>query len=177
MHWLRFVPFVLLLLVAGCATATGGLYVSPPESALRLPIREKVVGLLEKGLSRDGWTGTIVSKESTGILAAGAADGYLEDRIVVDVTASDTAGDPMFIPLADFSPVLTALRKRLVTLVESLGGVAVDWWTVEAHGERTLVFLYKMDTIQGTVRVRVRHRAEDRPEETVTRFEITMRER
>jgi hypothetical protein len=27
------------------------------------------------------------------------------------------------------------------------------------------------------VRVRMRHRAEDRPEELVTRFEVTMRER
>ncbi len=176
MSWLRFVPFVLPLL-GGCATATGGLYVTPPESALRLPLREKVVGLLEKGLSRDGWTGTIATSESTGILSAGADEGWLEDRIVVDVTARTPADDPLFIPLSDFSPVLTALRKRLVTLVESLGGVAVDWWTVETFGERTLVFLYKMDAIQGTMRVRVRHRAEDRPDEMVTRFEITMRER
>lgn len=177
MHWFRFAPFVLLPLVGGCATATGGVYVSPPESALRLPIREKVVGLLEKGLARDGWAGTIVSSESTGILSAGADEGWLEDRIVVDVTARTPGDDPLFIPLSDFAPVLTALRKRLVTLVESLDGVAVDWWTVETFGERTLVFLYKTGTIQGTVRVRVRHRTEDRPEEMVTRFEIVMRER
>ena len=177
MSWVRFVPFVLLPLLGGCATATGGLYVVPPESALRLPLREKVVGLLEKGLARDGWTGTVISKESSGVLSAGADEGWLEDRVVVDVTARTPADDPLFIPLADFAPVLTALRKRLVTLVESLDGVAVDWWTVETFGERTLVFLYKADAIQGTMRVRVRHRVEDRPDEMVTRFEITMRER
>lgn len=177
MRWLRFIPLLLLPLLGGCVTATGGVYVSPPESELRLPIREQVVGLLEKGLTRDGWTGTVVSKEATGILSAGVDEGWQEDRIVVDVTARTPTGDPLFIPQNDFSPVLTALRKRLVTLVESLGGVAVDWWTVETFGERTLVFLYKHGEIQGTMRVRVRHRTEDRPEEMVTRFEITMRER
>jgi len=176
MQWLRLILFVLIPLLVGCVTTTGGAYITPPESSLHLPVRDNIVRLLEKGLTRDEWTGTIVSKESTGILAAGAADGYLEDRLIVDVAAWDQDDWPMFIPLTDFSSVLTALRKQLVTLVESLGGTAVDWWTTEAHGDRTLTFLYKLDTIQGTVRVRMRQRTDDREEEMVTRFEITMRE-
>jgi hypothetical protein len=152
-------------------------YVTPPESELRLPIREKVVGFVGQSLARDNWTGTIATSETSGILSAGADEGWLEDRIVIDVTARTKQDEPLLIPVSDFSPTLTAVRKKLVTFVELQGGVAVDWWTVEAHGERTLVFLYRHGEINGTVRVRVRHRAEDRPEEMVTRFEVTMRER
>jgi hypothetical protein len=175
MRWLRFIP---LFLLAGCVSSTGGVYVTPPESELRLPVREQLVGFVGKSLDRDGWTGQVVSSETTGILSAGADEGWLEDRIVIDATARSKANDePQFIPLSDFSPVLTAVRKKLVTFVEGQGGVAVDWWTVEAHAERTLVFLYRHGETNGTVRVRMRHRAEDRPEELVTRFEVTMRER
>ena len=38
MRWLRFIPFVLIPLLGGCVTTTGGAYITPPESALgRLP--------------------------------------------------------------------------------------------------------------------------------------------
>jgi hypothetical protein len=166
---------LLLLLLAGCAS-TGGQFVVPPESALRLPIREKVPEFLAQCLKRDGWTGAVATSETTGVLATQVSEGWFEDRVVIDVTARTPDGEPLLIPVSDYPPVLTAVRKKLVTFVEAQGGVAVDWWTIEAHGERTLVFLYRIDESRGTVRLRVRSRAEDRPEELVTRFEMTLRE-
>lgn len=168
--------FVLLLfLAAGCAT-TGGRFVTPTESEIRLPVREHVVPLLTQVLNRDAWTGTVVSSEAGGTLAPAVEDGWFEDRIVIDVAARTPAGDPHQIPLADYAPVLTAFRRKLMNYVESLDAVAVDWWTVESHDERTLVFLYRHNGIRGTLRVRVRARTDDRPEEKVTRFEVTLRE-
>lgn len=172
---MRWLPLLLLLLPAGCASA-GGQFVVPPESALRLPLREKLTGMVQQCLKRDGWTGTVATSETTGVLATQVSEGWFEDRVVIDVTAHTPDGEPFLIPAADYSPVLTAVRKKLVTFVESEGGVAVDWWTIEAHGERTLVFLYRHEESKGTLRLRVRPRADDRPEELVTRFEMTLRE-
>lgn len=172
---MRRFTYFLFLLLAGCAS-TGGQFVAPPESELRLPLREKVTGFVEKALKRDAWTGAIVTSETTGILATQVSEGWFEDRVVIDVISHTPDGEPVLIPVSDYSAVLTAVRKRFVDLVETLGGVAVDWWTTEAHEERTLVFLYKYGESKGTVRVRVRSRAEDRPEDLVTRFEMTLRE-
>jgi hypothetical protein len=174
MRWLPFVPMVVL--VAGCVSSTGGVYVTPPESELRLPVREKFAGFVGKSLDRDGWTGTVVNTETTGVLATQVTEGWFEDRVVLDVTARTPAGDPLLIPVTDYSGVLTAVRKKLVTFVEAQGGVAVDWWTTEAHGERTLTFLYRHGESRGVLKLRVRARSEDRPEEKVTRFEMTLRE-
>lgn len=174
MRWLPFVP--ILVLLAGCVSSTGGVYITPSESELRLPIRDKIAGFVSKSLDRDGWTGTVVNAETTGVLASQVSEGWFEDRVVIDVTARTSGGEPYLIPASDYSGVLTAVRKKLVTFVEAQGGVAVDWWTTEAYGERTLVFLYRHGESKGTVRVRMRPRAEDRPEEKVTRFEMTLRE-
>lgn len=174
MRWLRFLP--LPLLFAGCVSGTGGVHVTPPESELRLPIRDQVAGLVGKSLDRDGWTGTVVHVETTGTLASQVSEGWFEDRVMIDVTARTPAGEPLLIPVSDYSVVLTAVRRKLVTFVESQGGVAVDWWTVEGHGERSLVFLYRQGESKGVLRLRVHPRAEDRPEEKVTRFEMTLRE-
>jgi hypothetical protein len=166
----------MVVLSAGCVSGTGGVHVTPPESELRLPVREKIAGFVGKSLDRDGWTGTVVNTETTGVLATQVTEGWFEDRVVIDVTARTPAGEPLLIPVSDYSGVLTAVRKKLVTFVESHGGVAVDWWTVDAHDERTLVFLYRQGESKGVVRLRVHPRAEDRPEEKVTRFEMTLRE-
>lgn len=174
---MRCLPFVpVFVLLAGCVSGTGGVYVTPPESELRLPLRERITGFVGKSLDRDGWTGKVAHAETTSVLASQVSEGWFEDRVVMDVTARTKADEPLFIPVTDYTGVLTAVRKKLVTFVEAEGGVAVDWWTVEAHGERTLVFLYRHGESKGTVRVRVRPRAEDRPEEMVTRFEMTLRE-
>jgi hypothetical protein len=171
---MRRLPFFVLVL-AGCASP-GGQFVVPPESLLRVPLREKLTGMVEQSLKRDGWTGAVATSETTGVLATQVSEGWFEDRVVIDVTARTPNGEPLLIPVSDYSPVLTAVRKKLVTFVEAEGGVAVDWWTIEAHGERTLVFLYRHEESRGTMRLRVRPRADDRPEELVTRFEMTLRE-
>ena len=168
---------VLVLVLDGCVTGPGGVYVVPPESAVRVPLREKATSVVEKVLRRDGWVGTVVGSETTGIIASEVSEGWFEDRVVIDVAARTPDGRPLLIPVADYPPVLTAIRKQLTAVVESAGGEAVDWWTREAHGERTLEFWYKQGVMRGTLLVRMAPRLDDRPEELITRLEFVLRER
>lgn len=170
----RLLP-LLFPLFAGCVTATGGSYVLPPESAVRLPLRQKAAPLVEKLLKRDGWVGEVASAESTGVVASSAPDGWSEDTFRFDVTARTPAGEPLLIPVADYTPMLEALRKKLRDLVEENGGDQVDWRVLEAYHERTLDFQYRQGGVNGRVRVRMAPQS-DRPEELVTRVEFVVRE-
>lgn len=171
---MRRLAFLILALLTGCAT-TGGLFVAPRESAARQPLRQKAVGLVEKQLKRDGWVGEVVSVTRTGVLAPTVTDGWSEETITLDVTAKDADGRAVAIPVADYNPTLDALRRKLRDLVEDNGGGQVDWQILEAYHERTLVFLYKVGDVAGTVRVRMAPKA-DTPDELVTRIEFTVRE-
>ena len=77
--------------------------------------------------------------------------------------------------MADYTPILETLRKRLRDLVEDYGGEQVDWLIHEGYKERTLEFKYKQGQVTGRVRVRMTPKT-DRPEEMTTRVEVVVRE-
>lgn len=167
--------WLLLPLLAGCVTGTGGGYVTPPESAARLPLRQKVVPLIEKLLKRDGWVGEVVKTEKLGVIASAAVEGWSEEEFILDVEARTPDGEPLLIPVADYTPILETLRKRLRDLVEDYGGEQVSWLITEAYRERALEFKYRQGQVTGRVRVRMTPKT-DRLEELTTRVEVVVRE-
>lgn len=172
---MRRLLLLLLPLFAGCVTATGGNYLIPPESAVRLPLRQKATALVEKLLKRDGWVGILAASENSGVIASSAQEGWSEDTFRFDVTAYAADAEPVLIPVADYTPILENLRKKLRDLVEDNGGEQVDWQVLEGYHERTLDFQYKQGGVNGRVRVRMAPRW-DRPDELVTRVEFVVRE-
>ena len=165
----------LLLVLAGCV-GTGGPIgtTSPVESGVRLPLRQKVVGLVEKQLQKAGeWAGEVTARKTAATTAS--TDGWSEDVFTLDVAAKTPDGDRLLIPVADYRGVLDAVRRKLVTLAEDNDATLIDWTTLEAYKERTLVFTYTQGKVTGVVRVKVAPRT-DTPEELLTRVEVSVRE-
>jgi hypothetical protein len=103
------------------------------------------------------------------------SEGWSEDTVSLDVTATTKDGQPILIPTADYTPMLETLRRRLRDLVEDHGGGQVDWQILEGFHERTLEFRYKQGDVAGLVRVRMAPKSEA-TEELTTRIEFTIRE-
>jgi hypothetical protein len=162
----------LLPLTVGCTFDGRGVL---SESAVRLPLRDRVVGLVEKQLSGDGWTGTVVSRVNDGRVSTNASDVWSEDVFTLDVAVKQTDGTPIVIPMTDAVTHLGTLRKRIRDVVEDNGGEQLDYTIKDAYRERTLEFRYKSGGMVGWVQVRVFPKA-DRPDEEITRFEITIHE-
>lgn len=164
---LVWIPFAV-----GCTFDGRGL---TSESAVRLPLRDRVVGLVEKQLSGDGWTGTIVSRTADGRVSTNVSDIWSEDVFTLDVAAKQTDGTPIVIPMNDAATLLGTLRKRIRDVVEDNGGEQLDYTVKDAFRERSLEFRYKSGGMVGWVHVRVFPKA-DRPDEDITRIEITIHE-
>jgi hypothetical protein len=160
-------PFLLGCLIDGRPTTL--------ESAVRLPIQDKIIGLIEKQLNRDSWRGAIVSRTDDGRVSTNPTDLWSESSIVLDVEAKREDSSSMVISTEDSVTVLNALRRRLRDLVEDNKGEQLDWTIHEAYRERRLVFRYKSGHVLGWIQIRLFPKS-DRPEETLTRFEIIIHE-
>lgn len=160
--------------VVGCTFDGRGV---TSESAVRLPLRDRVVGLVEKQLTGEGWTATVVSRTSDGRISTNVSDFWSEDVYTLDVAAKQTQADdtPILISMNEAVRILETLRKKIRDVVEDNGGEQLDYVINEGFRERSLVFRYKSGGMVGWVQVRVFPKT-DRPDENVTRIEITIHE-
>jgi hypothetical protein len=171
----RLGPILLAFLpISGCLTDGRP---NSVESAVRLPLRDKVAGQLLKLLNRDDWSGEVVDRRYAGRVSLDPADVWSEDVLVLDVLATDAYDDPVVVPPEDFATILGGLRRRIRDVVEDGGGEQVDWDIRDAFQERVLTFHYKSGNTAGAVVVRAFPIAGERPDEPLTRFEITIREK
>ena len=164
--------WIWIILVAGCTFDGRGLI---SESAVRLPLRDRVAGLVEKQLTGEGWTSTIVSRTTDGRVSTNTSDVWSEDVYTFDVAAKQTDGTPILISMNEATRILEALRKRIRDVVEGNGGEQLDYVINEAFRERTLVFRYTSGSLIGWVQVRIFPK-NDRPDEEITRIEVTIHE-
>jgi hypothetical protein len=168
-------PILLAVLpISGCLTDGRP---NAVESAVRLPLRDKVAGLLIKLLNRDDWSGEVVDRRYAGRVSVDPADVWSEDVLVLDVLATDAYDDPVVVRPGDYAAILGTLRRRIRDVVEDGGGEQVDWDFRDAFQERVLTFQYKSGDTTGVVVVRAFPVAGEQPDEPLTRFEITIREK
>jgi hypothetical protein len=171
----RLGPLLLTVLpITGCLTDGRP---NAAESAVRLPLRDKVAGLLVKLLSRDDWSGEVVDRKFAGRVSVDPADVWSEDVLALDVLATDAYDDPVVVPPADYAAILGTLRRRIRDVVEDAGGEQIDWDVRDAFQERVLTFQYKSGNTAGAVVVRAFAVTGETSDEPLTRFEITIRER
>lgn len=165
-----------ILFFGGCLFTVRTGDTTPPESLARVPLRTRVVALVERLLRTDRWAGTVADKTAEGRVSANAGDVWSEDTFTLDVAAEQPDGRPLLIPVDDYLPLLSTLRRRIRDVVEEAGGEQLEWTTTDAYHERSLVFRYKSGPVVGWVLVRVRPKTEQ-PEELLTRIEVTVQER
>lgn len=171
----RLGPILFAVLpIAGCLTDGRP---NAVESAVRLPLRDKVAGLLLKLLTRDDWCGEVVDRKYAGRVSVDPADVWSEDVLTLDVLATDAYDDPVAVPPADYAAILGTLRRRIRDVVEDAGGEQIDWDIRDAFRERVLTFQYKSGDTAGAVVVRAFAVTGGQPDEPLTRFEITIREK
>ncbi len=171
----RLGPILLAVLpIAGCLTDGRP---NAVESAVRLPLRDKVAGLLLKLLTRGDWCGEVVDRKYAGRVSVDPADVWSEDVLTLDVLATDAYDDPVAVPPGDYATILGTLRRRIRDVVEDAGGEQIDWDIRDAFQERVLVFQYKSGDTAGAVVVRAFAVTGERADEPLTRFEFTIREK
>lgn len=163
----------LLTLVAGC---TFGRPMQPlPPTVVRASLADGVRPLTEKSLTGEGWQVHVIDTTREGQTAVNDGEEWDETRVSMTFTAHRPDGPPTLLGPADATPVLRGLRTDIRKLVTTAGGEVLDSAELEAYRERSMVIGYKIDKVSGWVRAAIRP-ATDRPDETINRLDITVRE-
>ena len=158
----------------GCSTSNTSLQ-NAPSSVVRPSLIASATTLLEKNLKGEGWTAVITETSKRGQTAVNSDEEWDENSAWVTFIARRDNADPRLLTPSEAAQVLKAFRLDIRRLVFNANGDPLDSSEGEAYRERWLIVPYQIDSVSGTVKVTIKA-ASDKPEETVNRLEVVIRE-
>jgi len=132
--------------------------------------------LIEKQLQRDEYTARVIGIRDESSHTNSADTATSVDVLLFDIACTDAAGRPLALPLADYSGILGALRKRIRDVVEEEQGTQIDWAITEAYHSRLLIFQYRQGMRLGWLELAIAPKT-DSSNDLTTRLRVQIEEK